>query len=44
VPAYEVVRQLGIDEDQGVVRIGLAHYNTQAEVDQTLAALERVLQ
>jgi cysteine desulfurase family protein (TIGR01976 family) len=41
---YEVVRQLGIDEDQGVVRIGLAHYNTQAEVDQTLAALERVLQ
>ena len=42
--AYEVVRQLGLDEEQGVVRIGLAHYNTEAEVDGTLAALARVLQ
>lgn len=38
--ALEVVRQLGIDEDQGVVRIGLAHYNTPAEVQQTVEAVE----
>jgi cysteine desulfurase family protein (TIGR01976 family) len=41
--AYEVVRQLGLDEEQGVVRIGLAHYNTEAEVDAALAALARIL-
>ena len=41
--AYEVVRHLGIDEETGVVRIGLAHYNTEEEVDETLAALERAL-
>ncbi|HEV7180037.1 MAG TPA: aminotransferase class V-fold PLP-dependent enzyme, partial [Candidatus Baltobacteraceae bacterium] len=37
--ALEVVRSLGIDEDSGVVRIGLAHYNTEAEVDAVLEAL-----
>jgi cysteine desulfurase family protein (TIGR01976 family) len=41
--AYEVVRQLGLDEEQGVVRIGLAHYNTEAEVDTALEALARAL-
>ena len=41
--ALEVVRHLGIDEETGVVRIGLAHYNTKEEVDRTLAALERAL-
>ena len=41
--ALEVVRHLGIDEETGVVRIGLAHYNTGAEVDRTLAALEGAL-
>jgi cysteine desulfurase family protein (TIGR01976 family) len=41
--AYEVVRQLGLDEEQGVVRIGLAHYNTESEVDAVLAALARIL-
>ena len=41
--ALEVVRHLGIDEATGVVRIGLAHYNTEAEVDRTLAALEEAL-
>ncbi len=41
--AYEVVRQLGLDEEQGVVRIGLAHYNTEAEVDAALAALAQIL-
>ena len=41
--ALEVVRHLGIDEETGVVRIGLAHYNTDEEVDRTLVALEEVL-
>ena len=41
--ALEVVRSLGIDEEQGVVRIGLAHYNTAAEVDQVLDALDVIL-
>ena len=42
--ALEVVRSLGIDEEAGVVRIGMAHYNTEEEVDRTLAALEHALQ
>ena len=42
--ALEVVRHLGIDEATGVVRIGLAHYNTEEEVDRTLTALEDALQ
>ncbi len=37
--APEVVRWLGLDETDGVLRIGLAHYNTAAEVDQVLTAL-----
>jgi len=41
--AYEPVRHLGLDADSGVVRIGLAHYNTAAEVERTLAALESVI-
>ncbi|MDQ2866322.1 MAG: cysteine desulfurase-like protein [Candidatus Eremiobacteraeota bacterium] len=38
--ALEVVRALGLDENEGVVRIGLAHYNTAAEVDSALQAVE----
>lgn len=41
--ALEVVRHLGIDEETGVVRVGLAHYNTEAEVDRALSALEEAL-
>ena len=41
--ALEVVRHLGIDEATGVVRIGLAHYNTEEEVYRTLVELERAL-
>ena len=37
--ALEIVRSLGLDETAGVVRIGLAHYNTAAEVDAVLEAL-----
>jgi cysteine desulfurase family protein (TIGR01976 family) len=41
--ALEIVRQLGIDEATGVLRIGMAHYNTPDEVDRTLTALEEIL-
>lgn len=41
--ALEVARSLGLDEEDGVVRIGLAQYNTIEEVDATLRALESVL-
>lgn len=41
--ALEIVRQLGIDENEGVVRIGMAHYNTLDEIDRTLEALESAL-
>lgn len=37
--ALEIVRQLGIDEEHGVVRIGLAHYNTIDEVEQAIDAV-----
>lgn len=37
--ALEIVRSLGIDEMEGVVRIGLAHYNTAEEVDRVLELL-----
>lgn len=37
--AYEVVRHLGIPEAEGVVRIGIAHYNTLAEVEATLSGI-----
>lgn len=41
--ALEVVRQLGIPEDSGVLRIGLAHYNTAAEVEVALASVGRAI-
>jgi cysteine desulfurase family protein (TIGR01976 family) len=41
--AYEVVRHLGIDETAGVVRIGIAHYNTMDEIERTLAAVRKAL-
>jgi cysteine desulfurase family protein (TIGR01976 family) len=41
--ALEVVRHLGIDENRGVLRIGLVHYNTDEDVDRALASLEKAL-
>lgn len=41
--AWEIVHQLGIPADQGVVRIGIAHYNTAAEIDETLESVHRVI-
>lgn len=41
--AYEAARQLGLDETEGVVRLGIAHYNTMSEIERTLHALGRIL-
>lgn len=41
--AYEVAKYLGLDEQEGVLRIGLAHYNTAAEVDRIVHSLQRLL-
>jgi cysteine desulfurase family protein (TIGR01976 family) len=34
--ALEPARHLGLSEDEGVVRIGIAHYNTAEEIERTL--------
>lgn len=41
--ALETARALGLDEEDGVVRIGLAQYTTQAEVDVVLTALREII-
>lgn len=41
--AWEIVHQLGIPAEQGVVRIGIAHYNTAGEIDETLESVHRVV-
>jgi cysteine desulfurase family protein (TIGR01976 family) len=41
--ALELARYLGLDEEEGVLRIGLAHYNTAAEVERIITALQALL-
>ena len=41
--AMELARQLQLDEKDGVLRIGLAHYNTLAEVEGVVSALRALL-
>ena len=41
--ALEVSRALGLDDGEGVLRIGLAHYNTLAEVERIIGALKSLL-
>jgi cysteine desulfurase family protein (TIGR01976 family) len=41
--AYELAKYLGLDEQEGVLRIGLAHYNTAAEVERIVHSLRRLL-
>ena len=41
--AVEAARALGIYDSGGAVRIGPVHYNSPDEIDETLAALDRVL-
>ena len=38
--AYRLIRSLGLDQTEGVVRVSMAHYNTMAEVDRLIAGLE----
>ncbi len=40
--ALNVTEDLGVEDSGGLVRIGLTHYNTSAEVDQLLDALQAV--
>ena len=39
--ALALSERLGVEASGGLLRIGLAHYNTAAEVDACLAAIER---
>ena len=41
--AYRAMETLGLLERNGVVRVSMAHYNTAAEVERLIAALDRVL-
>jgi cysteine desulfurase family protein (TIGR01976 family) len=41
--AWELVHQLGIPAEEGVIRIGVAHYNTAAEIDETVEAVRRLV-
>ncbi len=37
--AWELIQALGLAESGGMVRVGLVHYNTPAEIDRLVAAL-----
>ncbi|WP_299843126.1 cysteine desulfurase-like protein [uncultured Roseovarius sp.] len=41
--AYEPTRALGLPLDEGVVRVGLAHYNTADEIDRTLEKISQTV-
>lgn len=41
--AYRLMQALGLEPDEGVVRLSLVHYNTVAEVDRALEVLDKVL-
>jgi selenocysteine lyase/cysteine desulfurase len=39
--ALAISERLGVEQSGGLVRIGLAHYNTIEEIDRCLAAIDR---
>jgi selenocysteine lyase/cysteine desulfurase len=41
--AYRVIRALGIDVDDGAVRLSFVHYTSKDEVDRLIGELERCL-
>jgi selenocysteine lyase/cysteine desulfurase len=41
--AVRALKGMGIDPDEGVLRLSFTHYTTKAEIDQLLNALEDVL-
>jgi selenocysteine lyase/cysteine desulfurase len=42
--ATGLMERLGKADSGGVLRLGLVHYNTAAEVDRTLESIERIVQ
>lgn len=40
--SLETVRALGLDEDDGVVRLGMAYYNTPDEIDTAVQAIREI--
>jgi cysteine desulfurase family protein (TIGR01976 family) len=42
--AYEPARSLGLPLDEGVVRIGLSHYNTKEEIEAIILGIEKTIQ
>ena len=40
--ALAVTQHLGLEESGGMVRAGLTHYNTRAEIDRFVTALEEL--
>ena len=41
--AYEPARHLGLDEEEGVVRLGIAHYNTAEEIARALTVIDTLV-
>ena len=41
--ALAVTERLGIEEDGGTVRVGLAHYNTLEEIERLQASMEKLV-
>jgi len=41
--AYRLIRDLGLRERNGVVRVSMVHYNTAAEVERLIRALDTIL-
>jgi len=41
--AFEVAKALDLDPQEGVLRLGLGHYNTEEEVAEALTLIEGVL-
>jgi selenocysteine lyase/cysteine desulfurase len=41
--AWELIRALGLAETGGMVRVGLVHYNTPAEIDRLVEALSELV-
>jgi len=41
--ANRALRAMGVDPDQGVLRLSFVHYTNQAEIDKLLNALDDLL-
>ena len=41
--ARRCIEALGLTPEDGVVRVGIAHYNDDGDIDRLLAALDKVL-